>query len=141
MNLTTLKETDNGGEVRRIERERGGFKRPILMEVRTTNMKILRKKNKLRGTEIYVKEDHTKEVQKQRKDLVKFMKIAWEQEHEATLMYNNLKINGRMYTLEHLDGEEKYVSNQTLPPIQKEQRVTDSRMKKEKKKRRKRLIR
>ena len=39
MNLTVLKETDIT-EVRRIGREREGFKRPILMEVRTTNMKI-----------------------------------------------------------------------------------------------------
>ena len=74
-------------------------------------MEILRKKNTLRGTEIYVNEDYTKEVQKQRKDLVKFMKIAKEQGHEAghevTLMYNNIKINRRMYTLEQLREEEQ----------------------------------
>ena len=93
MNLKALKETDIT-EVRRIGKKREGFKRPILIEVRTTNMKmdILRKKNKLRGTEIYVNEDYIKEVQRQRKDLVKFMKIAREQGHEATLMYNNLKM-------------------------------------------------
>ena len=58
------------------------------MEVRTTNMKIkiLRKKNKLRRTEIYINEDYAKEIQKQRRDLVKFIKIAREQGHEATLM-------------------------------------------------------
>ena len=37
---------------------------------------------------------------------MKFMKIVREQGHEVTLMYNNLKINGRMYTLEQLrDGQ------------------------------------
>ena len=44
------------------------------------------------------------------------MKIAREQGHEATLMYNNLKINGRMYILEQLGEEErarKEASNQT----------------------------
>ena len=55
---------------------------------------------------MYVDEDHIKEVQKQRKDLVKFMKIARERGHGATLMYNNLKINGIMYTLEQL-GEKQ----------------------------------
>ena len=48
---------------------------------------------------------------------MKFMKIAREWGHEATLMYDNLKINERMYTLEQLGEEErvgkKYVSNQT----------------------------
>ena len=102
-----MKDTDIT-EVRRIGKEREGFKRPKLMEVRTMIMKmqILRKKSKLR-TEIFVNEDYTKEVQKQRKDLVKFMKIAKERGHEATLMYNNLKINGRMYTLEQFDEEEQ----------------------------------
>ena len=89
------------------------------MQVRTTNMKmeILRKKNKLRGTEIYVNEDYTNEAQKQRKDLLKFMTIAREQEHEATLMYNNLKINGKMYNWNNWVRRsklgKKYVSNQT----------------------------
>ena len=108
MNLTVLKETDIT-EMRCIGKEREGFKRPILMEVRTTNVKmeIIRKKNKLIGTEIYVREDYTKEVQKQIKDLVKCMKIAREQGHEATLTYNNLKINGRMYTLVQLGEEEQ----------------------------------
>ena len=102
-----MKETDIT-EVSRIGKERERFKRPILVDVRTTNMKmeILRKKNKLRGTEIYVNCDYIKKVQKQRKDLVKFMKIAREQEHEAMLMYNNLKTNGKMYTLEQLGEEE-----------------------------------
>ena len=39
MNLTVLKETDIT-EVRRIGKEREGFKKPILMEVRMTNMKM-----------------------------------------------------------------------------------------------------
>ena len=38
---------------------------------------------------------------------MKFVKIAREQGHEATLMYNNLKINGRMYTLKQLGEEEQ----------------------------------
>ena len=38
---------------------------------------------------------------------MKFMKIAREQGHEATLTYINLKINGRIYTLEQLDKEEQ----------------------------------
>ena len=46
INLTVLKEADIT-EVRRIGKEREGFKRPMLMEVRTTKMEILRKKNKL----------------------------------------------------------------------------------------------
>ena len=35
------------------------------------------------------------------------MKIAREREHEATVLYNNLKINGRMYTLEQLGEDER----------------------------------
>ena len=35
------------------------------------------------------------------------MKIAMEQGHEATLMYNNLKINGRVDTLEQWGEEEQ----------------------------------
>ena len=50
--MTVLKETDIT-EMRCIGKEREGFKRPILMGVRTTNMKmeILRKTNKLKGLE------------------------------------------------------------------------------------------
>ena len=57
-------------EVRRIGKAREGFKRPTLMEVRTMNMKILRKKSKLRGTEIYVNEDYTKEINKNKRENV-----------------------------------------------------------------------
>ena len=108
MNLAALRETDIT-ELRRIGKEREGFKRPVLMEVRTMNMKmeILRKKNKLRGTEIYINEDYPKEVQKQRRDLVKFMRTAREQGHEATLIYNKLRISGRIYTLEQLGEDEQ----------------------------------
>ena len=35
------------------------------------------------------------------------MKIARERGHEAALMYNNLKINGRIYTLEQLAEDEQ----------------------------------
>ena len=35
------------------------------------------------------------------------MNIAREQGNEATLMYNNLKINGRIYTLEQLAEDEQ----------------------------------
>ena len=146
MNFMVLKETDII-EVRHIGKEREGFKKPILMKVRTTNVKmeILRKKNKLRGTEIYVNEDYTKKMQKQRKDLVKFVKIAREQGHEATLMYNNLKINERMYTLEQLSEEEQSRNKVCEQPnmISNSKRTASdiSPYEKEKKKRRKELIR
>ena len=35
------------------------------------------------------------------------MKIAREQGHEAMLMYNKLRINGRMYTLQQLHEDER----------------------------------
>ena len=38
---------------------------------------------------------------------MKFMKIAREEEYEATLIYNNLKINGRMYVLKQLGKDEQ----------------------------------
>ena len=49
--MTVLKKTDIT-EARRRGKKREGFQRPILMKVRTKNMKmeILGKKNKLRGT-------------------------------------------------------------------------------------------
>ncbi|GLV44750.1 hypothetical protein CBL_05217 [Carabus blaptoides fortunei] len=95
-------------ELRRIGRERVNNNRPILMEVRTVNqkMEILKAKNKLQGTEIYINEDFPKEIQNQRRELIKYMKTARAQGHEVTLLYKKLKINDKIYTLEQLEEDE-----------------------------------
>ena len=67
--------------MRIIEKEGRNNKRPILLELRIWNqkMEILRRKNKLKGTAIYINEDFPKEVLDQRRELVKHMKAEREQ--------------------------------------------------------------
>jgi len=95
-------------EIRRIGKEGRNNKRPILLELRTWNqkMEILRRKNKLKGTEIYINEDFPKEVLDQRRELVKYMKAARERGQNANLAYNKLKVDGSIYTLDQLTEEE-----------------------------------
>ncbi|GLV41713.1 hypothetical protein CBL_20466 [Carabus blaptoides fortunei] len=62
-----------------------------------------RQKNKLKRTEIYINGDFPKEIQNQRRELIKYMKTARAQGHEVTLLYNKLKINDEIYTLEQLE--------------------------------------
>ena len=56
-------------------------------------MKILRRKNKLKGTKIYINKDFPKEVLDQRRELVKYMKAAKERGQNANLAYNKLKVD------------------------------------------------
>ena len=95
-------------EMRRMGKEGSNNKRPRLLELRTWNqkMEILRGKNKLKGTEIYISEDFPKEVLDQRRELVKYMKAARERGQNANLAYNKLKVDGSIYTLDQLTEEE-----------------------------------
>lgn len=51
-------------------------------------MKVLRGKNKLKVTEIYINQDFPREILNQRRELIKHMRTARQQEYKAILIYN-----------------------------------------------------
>lgn len=86
-------------EVRRIGKPRDGVIRPILLKLTTINKKweILGQSKKLRGTDIWVDEDYTKEVIEERKILYPQVKMARENGHRAFIKHNKLIIDGEAY--------------------------------------------
>jgi len=91
-------------QIRRLGKEYEGRIRPIMIEVRSWNKKIeiFNATKKLRGTKIYFEEDFSKEIIKQRKELIVFMKQYRKEGHHAILKYNNLLINGQKFSLDNL---------------------------------------
>ncbi|KAF5296553.1 hypothetical protein FQA39_LY12471 [Lamprigera yunnana] len=57
---------------------------------------------KLKGTNIWISEDYSKQVQKQRKLLLPYMKKARTKGNKANFDQNKLIINGERYTLEQI---------------------------------------
>ncbi|GLV46102.1 hypothetical protein CBL_10762 [Carabus blaptoides fortunei] len=82
-------------------------------------------KKKLKGTEIYINEDFPKEIQNQRRELIKYMKTARTQGHEVTLLYNKLKINDKIYTLEQFEEDEEVVG-EALTDLENESKTNTS---------------
>lgn len=95
-------------EIRRIGNQQIGKVRPILLELRnwSKKMEILKATKKLQGTKIYMEEDYSKEIQGQRKELIKHRNTIRAKGHHAIIRYNRLIINGDTYTLEQLNAEE-----------------------------------
>lgn len=91
-------------ETRRIGKYQEGKTRPIVLETRKWSKKveILKETKNLRGTNIYMDEDYSRDIQKQRKELLKYMKEFRAEGHTAVVRYNKIIINGDTYSLEQI---------------------------------------
>lgn len=83
---------------------RSRYNRPLLIELDTIQkrVEIFKEAKKLKGTNIYIAEDYSKQVQETRKRLLPQLKAARENGHRAHMAYDKLII----------DGEERKVSEE-----------------------------
>jgi hypothetical protein len=101
-------------EVRRIGRYNTKGERPILLKLTTGNKKaeILSKSVGLKGSNIWIDEDYTKETLEDRRTLMPQLKEARRQGHKAHLKFNKLIIDNEVYeakdfTATNIDAENK----------------------------------
>lgn len=96
-------------EVRRIGKkiQNRDIPRPILIEFASGSKKIevLKAAKKLKGSDIWISEDYSKQVQEQRKLLVPHMKEARTKGNKAILRHNKLIINDESYTIEQIEKQ------------------------------------
>lgn len=87
---------------------------PILVKLNSIFLKrdIMRNKYKLMKSEefkqIKIKDDMPKEVRSIRKELYPFMKAQWEKGNKASLRYDKLLINDKIYCLEELQSQDTF---------------------------------
>lgn len=99
-------------EIRRVGRRENGKDRPLIVELIKGDKKneIIRSTRNLRGTKWSISEDYPKEVQIQRKQLLKHMKMARNKGHRALVIYDKVVIDGEQYTLDDIErGEMKQI--------------------------------
>lgn len=98
-------------QTRRIGKYIKDKKRPILVKVIRGNKKvqILQNARKLKGTDIWIDEDYTKEVVEERKMLIPHMKEARNKGHRAQLKYNKLIINDEIYRANDFTNKEELI--------------------------------
>lgn len=86
-------------EIRRIGIHKAGKSRPIIMKLTKEKQKtdIQKKARNLKGTEIWIDEDYTKEIQEERKQLIPYLKEARQKGFKAQLRYNKLIINNEVF--------------------------------------------
>lgn len=96
-------------EIKRIGKYIRDRQRPILLKLTTGNKKIeiLRKSKDLKGTNIWLEDDYTKEVLAERKWLIPQMKEARNKGYKAYLKYNKLVVNDEIYGIDDLKIHEE----------------------------------
>lgn len=96
-------------EVRRLGKHQKERPRPIQVEFGKweKKMEILKGTKNLKGRNIYIEEEYSKETQDIRKQLFKHRDKIRSQGHHAIMRYNKLIINGDEYNLEQLKDLEK----------------------------------
>lgn len=102
-------------EIRRMGRPKEGSIRPIILKLRTAIKKteIMRKTSGLRGTNIWIDEDYTKEIQEERRILIPKLKEARKMGHKAQLKHNKLIINDKVFDSESIQAAELGESKQS----------------------------
>lgn len=90
-------------EIRRLGKPTTGKTRPVLLKLTTRGkkMEILKNTNRLKGTDIWIDEDYTREVQEERRQLLVPLKEARKKGHKAYLRHNKLLVNGDIYEIEN----------------------------------------
>lgn len=90
-------------EINRIGLYKEGRNRPIIIRLKEYNKKleIYSQTKKLKGTEIWINNDYTNKTQKERKELIPYLKEARQKGAKAFLKHNKLIINGTEYGIEH----------------------------------------
>lgn len=92
-------------EIKRLGRYKEGRQRPILMKLTTGNskMRVLQKTKELKGTNVWIEEDYTKETQEERRRLIPHLKEARRQGLKAQLRYDKLLIEDKIYEAKELE--------------------------------------
>lgn len=90
-------------ETRRLGRPIIGKTRPILLKLTTGDKKIeiLKNSKALKGTNIWIDEDYTKETQQERQQLITPLKEARRKGHRAYLRHNKLVVNDEVYEMKN----------------------------------------
>lgn len=90
-------------EVRRLGKPTMGKTRPVLLKLTTRGkkMEILKNTNRLKGTDIWVDEDYTREIQEKRRQLLVPLKEARKKGHRAYLRHDRLVIDEGIYEMEN----------------------------------------
>lgn len=116
-------------EIKRIGKYRNDRSRPILLKLTTQNKKaeILGKTRALKGTNIWLEEDYTKEIIEERKKLIPHLKEARKEGHKAVLKYNKLIINDTVYEAKKLETqeEEKFTGTDEINKNEKKRTVSE----------------
>lgn len=91
-------------EVRRMGILKNNKARPTFVQLASGKKRteILKGGHNLKGSNVYINEDYSKEIQTQRRELIYHMKKAREQGNNAKINYNKLTINGEVYTIEQV---------------------------------------
>lgn len=86
-------------EIKKIGTYQINKKRPILIKLiqREKKMDIIREAKKLKGTNVWISDDFTKQAQQDRKALIPHLKMAREDGRKAVLKYDKLIIDGEIY--------------------------------------------
>lgn len=120
-------------EVKRLGRPEADKQRPVLVKLTATNRKfeILKKAKGLKGSNVWIDEDYSKEIQEERKLLIPILKEARSKGHKAQLKYNKLVIDDKVYDVNSLklegainqgdgqEGERKRKTNMRSPEADK----------------------
>lgn len=88
----------NIDDIQRLGKPRPGTIRPIILKLTTSDKKweILKKSNKLKGTDIWVDEDYPKKIQEDRALLIPELKKARSSGKRAQLRYDKLIVDGKI---------------------------------------------
>lgn len=102
VNINMATEID---EIKRLGKYREGRQRPILIRLTTGNgkMRILQKSKELKGTNVWIEEDYTKETQEERRRLIPHLKEARRQGFRAQLRHDKLLIDDKIYEAKELE--------------------------------------
>lgn len=89
-------------------------KRPVLIKLtkESTKLEILKNAKTLKGTDIWINEDYSKEVQEERKRLIPKMREARDKGYKAQIKYNKLIINNEIYKEDGMEEEEEIESEE-----------------------------
>uniref|UniRef100_A0A1Y1K306 Uncharacterized protein n=1 Tax=Photinus pyralis TaxID=7054 RepID=A0A1Y1K306_PHOPY len=101
-----MDEKNDIDEIRRIGKFKNQYKRPIIIKL-TSGMKktqILHSSKNLKGSNIWIDEDYSREILEERKMLIPHMKEAKQKGYKTQMKYNKLIINGEMYGIEELSS-------------------------------------
>lgn len=114
-------------QIRRIGSYNGDRKRPILVKLIKENTKfaLLRNARRLKGTDVWIDEDFSREVQDERRLLVPHLKEARNKGYRAHLKYNKLIVNNEVYRAGDVGVTEGLEKGMSIENISQKRTLSD----------------